>query len=70
MDLFENDILSAQVASGRDNETGVNLTKNQNNIQLIANDLLSHTKPLDAFEQEVLNKTYARSLKSVPSRSY
>jgi hypothetical protein len=69
MDFNENDSIPAHNDSSVGNDVRGELMKNQHNIQFVANQLLGHTKPLGSFEQEVLNKTYARSLKSVSSRS-
>lgn len=46
----------------------VDFLHNQDQIQLISKEIFGDTKPLETFEQSILNKTYIKSLKTAPTR--
>lgn len=64
----EDDLQPTQFTFSYFDQNKVDFLKHQNNVQIFLNEILGHTKPLNEFEQSVLNKSYKKSLKSTPSR--
>ena len=68
--LSEEDLMPTQFAFTYFADDARNdMMKNQDKVHLVNAELFSHTVPLDEFQQNVLNKSYQKAVKSAPTRA-